>query len=33
VSGVQAEPDITLEIFFIDGSLRGFEALEIIEHR
>jgi Na+-translocating membrane potential-generating system MpsC-like protein len=32
-SGVQVEPDITLENLFIDGPLRGFDALEIIEHK
>lgn len=33
VSGVQVEPDITIEILFIDGLLRGFGALEIIEQK
>jgi uncharacterized protein YbcI len=30
VSRVQVEPDITMEIFFVDGPLRGFGTLEII---
>ena len=31
VSRVQVEPDITMEIFFIDGPLDGFGAVEVIE--
>jgi uncharacterized protein YbcI len=31
VSQVQVDPDITMEIFFIDRPLRGFGTLEIIE--
>jgi uncharacterized protein YbcI len=31
LSQAHVEPDITMEIFFIDGSLRGFGALELIE--
>ncbi len=31
LSQVHVEPDITMEIFFIDGPLRGGGALELIE--
>ena len=31
VSRVQVEPDITMEIFFVDRPLRGLGTLEIIE--
>jgi uncharacterized protein YbcI len=31
LSQAHVEPDITMEIFFIDGSLRGFGALELIQ--
>lgn len=31
LSQAHVEPDITIEIFFIDGALEGFGALEIIE--
>ena len=31
VSRIQVEPDITMEIFFVDRPLRGFGTLEIIE--
>ncbi len=31
LSQAHVEPDITMEIFFIDGSLQGFGALELIE--
>jgi uncharacterized protein YbcI len=33
LSQAHVEPDITLEIFFVDGPLEGFGALEIIEHQ
>jgi hypothetical protein len=33
VSRGHVEPDITLEIFFIDEPLRGFDGLEIIERK
>lgn len=29
LSQAHVEPDITMEIFFVDGSLRGFGALEL----
>jgi uncharacterized protein YbcI len=31
VGRVSVEPDITMEVFFIDGPLRGFGALESTE--
>jgi uncharacterized protein YbcI len=31
LSQAHIEPDITMEIFFIDGPLEGFGALELIE--
>jgi uncharacterized protein YbcI len=31
LSQAHVEPDITMEIFFVDGALDGFGALEIIE--
>jgi uncharacterized protein YbcI len=31
LSQAHVEPDITMEIFFIDGPLNGFGALEIID--
>jgi uncharacterized protein YbcI len=31
LSQAHVEPDITMEVFFIDGPLPGFGALEIIE--
>jgi uncharacterized protein YbcI len=31
LSQAHVEPDITMEIFFIDGPLEGFGALELIE--
>jgi uncharacterized protein YbcI len=31
VGQVSVEPDITMEVFFIDGPLRGFAALESTE--
>ncbi len=31
VSQAHVDPDITIEIFFIDGSLDGFGAVEIID--
>ncbi|HWF34809.1 MAG TPA: Na-translocating system protein MpsC family protein [Solirubrobacteraceae bacterium] len=31
LSQAHVEPDLTLEIFFIDGPLEGFGALELIE--
>jgi uncharacterized protein YbcI len=31
LSQAHVEPDITMEIFFIDGELEGFGAVEIIE--
>jgi uncharacterized protein YbcI len=31
LSQAHVEPDITMEIFFIDGPLQGFGALEIVE--
>jgi uncharacterized protein YbcI len=31
LSQAHVEPDITMEIFFMDGPLHGFGALEIIE--
>jgi uncharacterized protein YbcI len=31
LSQAHVEPDITMEIFFIDGSLQGFGAVEVIE--
>jgi uncharacterized protein YbcI len=33
VSRVNVEPDITMEVFFIDGPLRGFGGLEIGERK
>ena len=30
LSQAHVEPDITMEIFFIDGSLEGFGALELV---
>jgi hypothetical protein len=32
-SRVHVQPDITIEIFFIDGPIRGFGALESTETR
>jgi uncharacterized protein YbcI len=31
LSQAHVEPDITMEIFFVDGAVAGFGALEIIE--
>jgi len=31
LSQAHVEPDITMEIFFVDGPLKGFGAVEIIE--
>ncbi|HWF75210.1 MAG TPA: DUF2294 domain-containing protein [Solirubrobacteraceae bacterium] len=31
LSQAHVDPDITMEIFFIDGSLQGFGALEILD--
>jgi uncharacterized protein YbcI len=31
LSQAHVEPDITMEIFFVDGPLQGFGALELIE--
>ena len=31
ISQAHVEPDITVEMFFVDGPLRGFGALEITE--
>ena len=31
LSQANVEPDLTLEIFFIDGPLQGFGALEVVE--
>jgi uncharacterized protein YbcI len=31
LSQARVEPDITMEIFFIDGPLEGFGAVEITE--
>jgi uncharacterized protein YbcI len=31
LSQAHVEPDITMEVFFIDGPLEGFGALEIVE--
>jgi uncharacterized protein YbcI len=31
LSQAHVEPDITMEIFFIDGPLKGFGAVEVIE--
>jgi len=31
LSQAHVEPDITMEIFFMDGPLRGFGAIEVIE--
>lgn len=31
LSQAHVEPDITLEVFFIDGPLEGFGAIEVIE--
>jgi uncharacterized protein YbcI len=31
LSQAHVEPDLTLEIFFIDGPLEGFGALELVE--
>jgi hypothetical protein len=31
LSQAHVEPDITMEIFFIDGPLEGFGAVELIE--
>jgi uncharacterized protein YbcI len=31
LSQAHVEPDITIEIFFVDGPLAGFGAVEIIE--
>lgn len=31
LSQAHVEPDITMEIFFMDGPLRGFGAVEIID--
>ena len=33
VSRVNVEPDITMEVFFIDGPLRGFGGLETSERK
>jgi uncharacterized protein YbcI len=31
LSQAHVEPDITMEIFFMDGALHGFGAIEVIE--
>jgi uncharacterized protein YbcI len=31
LSQAHVEPDITMEIFFVDGQLQGFGAIEVIE--
>ena len=31
LSQAHVEPDITIEIFFVDGPLEGFGAIEIVE--
>jgi uncharacterized protein YbcI len=31
LSQAHVEPDITMEIFFVDGPLQGFGAIEVIE--
>src|SRR5438067_8159583 len=31
LSQAHVEPDITMEIFFVDGPLEGFGALELVE--
>lgn len=31
LSQAHVEPDITIEIFFVDGPLEGFGAIEVIE--
>lgn len=31
LSQAHVEPDITMEIFFMDGPLKGFGAIEVIE--
>ena len=31
LSQAHVEPDITMEVFFIDGTLAGFGAVEVIE--
>jgi uncharacterized protein YbcI len=31
LSQAHVEPDITMEIFFMDGPLHGFGAIEVIE--
>jgi uncharacterized protein YbcI len=31
LSQAHVEPDITMEIFFIDGPLEGFGAVEIVQ--
>jgi uncharacterized protein YbcI len=31
LSQAHVEPDITMEIFFIDGTLEGFGAVEIVQ--
>jgi hypothetical protein len=31
LSQAHVEPDITLEVFFIDGPLEGFGALEVAD--
>jgi uncharacterized protein YbcI len=31
LSQAHVDPDITIEIFFLDGPLKGFAALEIVE--
>jgi hypothetical protein len=31
LSQAHVEPDITLEVFFVDGPLEGFGAIEVIE--
>jgi uncharacterized protein YbcI len=31
LSQAHVEPDLTMEIFFVDGPLQGFGALEIVE--
>ena len=31
LSQAHVEPDITVEMFFVDGPLRGFGAIEITE--
>jgi hypothetical protein len=32
LSQAHVEPDLSLEIFFVDGPLEGFGAIEIVHH-